>query len=127
VLTERVVIVSDVGRQSLIGMDRRDGRIHWSVGRRGSGPGEFRTGMLRQHSDTSAVVYDPGLRRVTRLSQAGALFDEQSVAKTGHLLGLCDLAPDTSLVFVTPSGTHGFAGLARLPRTSDTLIERQEL
>jgi hypothetical protein len=59
------------------------GRFLGSVGRRGDGPGEFQVfrRVLLLSPDT-LLVYDSGLRRLTKLAPDGSVAEESSVADT---------------------------------------------
>ena len=127
VATQQMLVLSDVGRQSLLGMDSHQGKILWRSGGRGSGPGESQSLMLRHARDTSVLVYDPQLRRIAHWTQHGTLLRVQSVANAGHLQGFCTLAADTTLVFTMPDRRQRFVGLGQLLPDRDSLVDRQPL
>ena len=53
----------------------RSGKVSWTAGRAGKGPGEFGIPISAAIGPTGIQVVDMSLRRITRLDRVGSLVD----------------------------------------------------
>ncbi len=88
------LVVIDIASDSVLHfIDRRTGTYRGQFGRRGEGPGEFKTPWSLDHygdEDSGSWIYDIGLRRLTQV-------DIRRSLATGHLI-------PTQMVGLTGSG-----------------------
>ncbi len=119
------VVVQDMGRMALLGLQHRDGLPMWRTGRRGSGPGEFQLGTILHLSDTSFLYADVSLRRLSEWTDEGKLLATRALPKIGVIWGVCRAPNGANYVMVRAHGTDRFSGVARLPDDADTLVDRQ--
>lgn len=83
-LSNGVIVVGDRGSRTLRLFDA-DGRHLRTVGRQGSGPGEFRSlSSVQRIAGDTLVVWDGGLRRVSTVDAAGEFVGEVSAALLGN-------------------------------------------
>lgn len=84
-LTGAKLVVADESLMRVFVL-RTDGRILASLGRTGSGPGEFRTlVMMGQCSSDTVSIYDPAQSRVSTITVAGKLVNTQSTLGVGSV------------------------------------------
>ncbi|HMS02493.1 MAG TPA: hypothetical protein PKE51_05945 [Gemmatimonadaceae bacterium] len=116
------IVVSDLGASRLVGYARDAATAHWQLGRPGDGPGEFRQPFLVADTDSTVIVLDLQLRRLTVVTSEGRVVTSRSSASFGAVSGVCRRADDSSWwLKLTPSGDIERDGLGLLAEGQDSL------
>lgn len=97
---EKGVVVADAGTLELHAFDAATGRTQWQMGRKGSGPGEFRDiGDITRDSAGNTLALDREVGRITTISPTGELLPYRASPSLQFAHAICALN-DGSLVGV---------------------------
>lgn len=89
---ESGVVIADAGALELQAFDAATGRRAWQVGRKGSGPGEFRNiSDITRDSAGNTIAIDGIVGRITTISPAGDLLPYRSNQMLQFAQAICTL------------------------------------
>jgi hypothetical protein len=118
--TPKAVYVFDAGGQRLLAFDP-GGRLLWSMGRKGGGPGEFRNVRdLKLTRTGTLLLLDPENNRITEVDTAGGVRAEIPLTLAGHAEQMTPLA-DGRILLVASRKDVALLAIDRTGRVLDTL------
>jgi hypothetical protein len=121
------MLVADYGAKRLSVHDRTTGRQLRTVGREGSGPGEFRELLLLPAASDRALVYDRQLARLSWWSGSGDAIGSRSTAGLGSVSGVCGEMNGTLTLKISPAGESALRGVGELDSGATTLRNLRQL